>query len=108
MRDRREGRETGRSIETHQEKAGLTAKRKKLDRVRERSNRHMKWEIQKRRKDTFRRQRPAGMGPTVGGEDEAQGKGEREGSRVREHSRPTWTETGASRGGDQPGVPEAE
>lgn len=74
---RREGRETGRSIGTHQERAGLTAKRKKLDRVRQRSNRHMKWEIQKRRKDTSRRQRPAGKGPTVGGKDEAQGKGER-------------------------------
>ena len=42
FRRRREGRETGRSIETHQERAGLTEKRKKLDRVRERSERHMK------------------------------------------------------------------
>ena len=48
------------------------------------------------------------MGPTEGGEDEVQGKGERDGSRVREHSRPPRTEAGASRGGDQPGVPEAE
>ena len=48
----------------------------------------------KMEKDTSRRQRPAGMGPTVGGEDEAQGKGERHGNRVREQSRSPWTEAG--------------
>ena len=45
-------------------------------------------------KDTSRRQRLAGMGPMVGGEDEAQGKGERHGNRVREQSRSPWTEAG--------------
>lgn len=78
MKEKRREEETREIIWTHQRKGWAHRKEKEVGQSQTEVNRHMKWEIQKkRRKDTSRRQNRLGKGPTVGGKDEAQGKGER-------------------------------